>query len=576
MVSDVLECPPHDWLKILHWRHHYETSLLPIFLKGTNTWAAIEKHHKDRWISDQLSAAIARQFFDGSEYVDGDLETGEHFFVPVYEKDESTNGVIRWPYASREKLDQEIREIFNAEFIKGGSDWENRASKRINNKLWYFPADTWTPFVSLAAHHMMTWILHNQGEGEIRNALEYSKPEFCLLMVKVNETDFYALKEMRSFYAKREKTLQGLSILLQDKLRMVCGVSLLSLKVGDELCSITVNRKINQKMLIDTILQTLASSNLQYQTRLVQVPVGQIQSQMRNKPYWVVNGPISEKIYAFGLTLEEASTECAEWVKLLNKKWVAWISIEPQLNLVDCCSHFLIYAVKVLELYPHKKGVAPSNSYESQISPDLMLSVVIGYQAFLNDVANFLDPKSAIMRSFSRSLFAIGIENYLEACAVYERLLLIKQRLHFPINISIVATDSKYPFWRVLELFYTHPNNITIIPKGGPRLSLTEADIELMNSIIPTVRRIKPTVWRHEIVPASARNLKELEFELNKLTSGTKRKLTQDNRDEIIQFILKIEQNHLNSDETNKKRIRYEMFMRLSDFAGTQLQRRHE
>ena len=228
LISDVRECPPHDWLKVLHWSHHGDTSHLPEVLKGTHTWTAVEKHHKERWHSDYLSAAIARQFFDGSEYVDGDLENGEHFFIPVYETGDCVNGVIRWPYARRQKLDSEIRKLYDEEHQRRGLDWDKRASRRVNNLLQYFPADTWTPFVSLAAHHMITWILHEQGEGEIKNAVE-TNHELCLLTFKVNETEFYKLKELRSFHAKSEKTLQSLDMILRDKLHTLCGVKLFSL-----------------------------------------------------------------------------------------------------------------------------------------------------------------------------------------------------------------------------------------------------------------------------------------------------------------------------------------------------------
>ena len=549
-------------------------SFLPSALKNTDTWAAVERHHRERWHSDYLSAAIARQFFDGSEYFDGDLENGEHYFIPVYETSECVNGVIRWSYVRRNKLDQEIRTVYDEEHLRGGMDWERRASRRVNALLQYFPADTWTPFVSLAAHHMMTWILHEQGEGEIKNAVE-TNHELCLLAFKVNETEFYKLKELRSFNAKREQTFQSLNKILRDKLSTICGVKLLTLRVGDELLTITVNRNVQQKSFIDIILRTVASSNLQILAKLVQVPIGRLPSKMRNRDYWVVNGSVAEKEHGFGFISEDASVGRAEWEPHLYKKWVAWISIEPRQNLVESCREFVEnYAVKVLENLPHKSGVALDNRYEIQASPDLMFSVIIGYQAFLDDVVRCLQSNSAIVRSFSKSLFALGVDQYAEAFVAYDHLMRLRQKLHIHINVSMVVTNPKFPFWNVLEVFYSHQNNIVIVPRGGVTLSLTEKDFELMNTVLPAVKEIKPTVWKREIVPVSARQLKEFEFELERLTIG-KLKLTTRQRDEVLKFVLKLEANHQDSDEGRRKRIRYEAFKRLGDFAGTAQKNRY-
>jgi hypothetical protein len=349
----------------------------------------------------------------------------------------------------------------------------------------------------------------------------------------------------------------------------------LTLRVGDELLTITVNRNVQQKSFIDIILRTVASSNLQILAKLVQVPIGRLPSKMRNRDYWVVNGSVAEKEHGFGFISEDASVGRAEWEPHLYKKWVAWISIEPRQNLVESCREFVEnYAVKVLENLPHKSGVALDNRYEIQASPDLMFSVIIGYQAFLDDVVRCLQSNSAIVRSFSKSLFALGVDQYAEAFVAYDHLMRLRQKLHIHINVSMVVTNPKFPFWNVLEVFYSHQNNIVIVPRGGVTLSLTEKDFELMNTVLPAVKEIKPTVWKREIVPVSARQLKEFEFELERLTIG-KLKLTTRQRDEVLKFVLKLEANHQDSDEGRRKRIRYEAFKRLGDFAGTAQKNRY-
>ena len=296
---------------------------------------------------------------------------------------------------------------------------------------------------------------------------------------------------------------------------------------------------------------------------------------MRNRPYWVVNGSVAEKEHSFGFILEEAFAGRAEWEPHLYKRWVAWVSIKPQ-SLVESCRQFVDnYAVKILERLPHKTGAELDTKYEFQASPDLMFSVIVGYQAFLDDVVYCLQPNSAIVQSFSKSLLALGVDQYSEAFVAYDSLLRLRRKLHIPINVSMVVTNPKFPFWNVLEIFYAHPNNIVIVPRGGVTLSLTEKDFELMNAVLPAVREIKSTVWKREIVPASARQIKELEFELERLTTGSKLKLTMRQRDEVLKFVMKLEANHQDSDEGGRMRLRYEAFKRLGDFAGTAQKNRY-
>jgi hypothetical protein len=247
LVDVRVEAVPHDLLKVRYWTKHGNVELLPDFLRGSRVWNAVKDHHRERWRSDVLSAAVARQFFDGDEYVTGDLESGVHYFIPVYETQNCIDGLIELPLSYREKLHEQIMRIYNEEYERGGN-WEIRANERVNKLLLFFPADTWTPFVSLAAHHLMTWILHLQGEGTLKSAARNEgglwKTELCILMFRIPETEFHKLKEIRRFYVNREDTLRKLESLLYHNLQGNYGVGLVSVRVGDELVTVTVDRNI--------------------------------------------------------------------------------------------------------------------------------------------------------------------------------------------------------------------------------------------------------------------------------------------------------------------------------------------
>ena len=567
-----VNCPPHDWLKVLYWKHHRETILLPQCLIGTKTWEAVERHHLDRWQSDKLSAAMARQFFDGPEYIEGDLENGSVFFIPVYETSQCLNGILVWNHERRQRLDENIRSIFSDEYSYGGRDWEERANKTVNHLLTNFPADTWTPFVSLAAHHIVTWILHEQGEGAIKNALDYVKSELCILVFRVNEVQFYKLNELTSFYASREKTLEVVMGLLLNKMNNLYGVKIVSTRIGDELYTILVNRKIRGELLLDALLKVIGESGFQVIVELFTIPVINTESKMRGNRCWVINGKIIEKSYSYGFYLESSLSDNIDWGLIEQNQYIVWGSIEPKYNIEKSSQIFISeYCGEKMKNLPHAFEVT-DKKYEVQASPDIMLSTMVGYQRFLDDCLNNLNNRGAVItRTFRKSLFVLGAKDYTEVFSEFFRLKTLSKRLHIPVNITMIITNSVVPFWKVMETFNLQPNKITIISKGGAILSLNERDVDLMNSVIPLVKGIKRTVWIHEIMPASARYFKLLEFELRSLVGGSKYKLTESQSKTLLDFALKLDQNHIDLDEEKRKRIRYDAFRRLSVFAGSNL-----
>ena len=98
-------------------------------------------------------------------------------------------------------------------------------------------------------------------------------------------------------------------------------------------------------------------------------------------------------------------------------------------------------------------------------------------------------------------------------------------------------------------------------------VSLNENDFRYMMEIIPIVQKIKRSVWESEIVPASAKSIEELDFELRRLSEGVKRKINFKDREKILDFAKKLDNNHRELTEGQRRSIRYAAFKRLSDFA---------
>lgn len=567
------ESPPHDLLKVLYWKRHYDVSFVPDLLKGTELVDAIRRHHS-KWQSDMMAASLARQFFDGADYVHGDLDSGTLFFIPVFEDERSKGGVIQWSQHERRELWKKIIETYNEERSRGGN-WERRANRRVNNLLSEFPADTWTPFTSLKAHHIMTWILHMQAldertggeliEGFIRGV---ENPELCILMFRFPETEFQRLKELRRFIRRRNRTLEEVRLILsglKEKFRF----PILCCRVGDELITAVLNHNpwAPNKRPVEAVLSELSKKGVKCAIKVIRVKLRREPSKKRRmRPYWVTTEPLSEEEYYVGASVTEGGTGRAEWASDLLKDMVAWVSIEPKLNLAKSCEYFVVkYALKVMEKIPHKPGLTKPE-LKLDASPDIMFTVVEGYERFLNKVGKIM---KTVVKSFSKSIFVWGLNRYRykKAFISYQRLLILKQRLHIPVNIGMVITGAKFPFWRVLEILKKYPNNITMIPRSGKMVSLKEEDFRLMMDIIPIVNRIKRSVWENEIVPFSARSLVELNFELKRLSESVKVKVFPNDAKKIFEFAKKLDENHSDCSEEERRAVRYDAFKRLSDFA---------
>jgi len=574
------QAPPHDLLKVKHWRKHYDVNLLPDFLRDTEVGDSVKRHH-GKWESDMMSAALARQFFDGADYLKGDIDSGTLFFIPVYETKKCRGGVIYWDKAEREQLQRQIFKVYEIEKTKGTKNWLRKANRIVNELLSEFPADTWTPFSSLKAHHIMTWILHMQAydektSGELIKSFirDVESPELCILMFRFPERDieFYKLRELRRFIRNMHRALEEIRLILLG-LKSKFRFPILCTKIGDELITVVLNHNpwTPSKRPVEDIIAEISRisskrGGVKCAIKVIRVKLKKKPSKKRGgRPYWVVyESPVEEEYYV-GSSVREGGVGKAEWVSDMRKRTVAWTSIEPKYGLTKSCERFIVdYALKVMEKLPHTPGFTKPQ-LKLNASPDIMFTVMDGYERFLQDVEKRMKP---VVKSFSRSIFVLGLDGYRKAFRSYEWLVNIaKERLHIPVNIGMVVVDSKFPFWRVLEILKKYPNNLTVVPRGGKMVSLSENDFKYMMEMIPIVRKIKPSVWENEIAPASAKSIEELDFELRRLSEGAKRKINPNDGKKILDFAKKLDENHRELTEEQRRSIRYAAFKRLSDFA---------
>jgi hypothetical protein len=565
-----MDFPPHDLLKIAYWKEHYNEKLLPNFLRNTSISKAIKEHHK-KWVSDELAACIARPFFDGIDFLHGnDINSGTLFFIPVYETKDCEDGVVVWDYSKRKDLQEKCFKIYEKEYKSKKRNWEKYANHKINIELKHFPADTWTPFASLMAHHAITYLLHTQDEGKIKNWINEIAPkkgeipELALIFIGVPEIEAYRLKELRRFYKLREDTLNIIKMILEK-------INIHSIRIGDELVTLIVNYKEKGKPLIEKVLNEIKKSNIKCIIKIFLIPIKKEKSKKRKRPYWVIASNPTIDSYTLGSSLEFGfELEKAEWSKHLMKRNILWICIEPRGNLLECCEEFIMnYAMKIMNKIIEKYNFESINKikWEFLASPDLMLTITQDYYYFLNDIKSFLGLQSSILIGFSKSLFIKGLHNISEAFNIYERIMEMSKKLHISIKVSTIMTHSKFPFWKVLELMDIYSNKFTIYLRGGLPLSLKPEDFKLMKEIIPKIQGIKSTVWNNEILPISMKSIEEFEFEIERLYSG-KNKIELFQKDALLDFIRKLENNHKDESEDIKRRIRYAAFKRLSDFTG--------
>jgi hypothetical protein len=98
-------------------------------------------------------------------------------------------------------------------------------------------------------------------------------------------------------------------------------------------------------------------------------------------------------------------------------------------------------------------------------------------------------------------------------------------------------------------------------------MSLKSSDLELMKKMIPIVKGMKRSTWYNEILPASIKSIEEFIFEIERIYNG-KHKISISQKEELINFIKELENNHKNENENMKRKVRYNVFKMLADFVG--------
>ena len=565
-------CEPHDILKVSYWTRHGDPSLLPKFLSETSLAKAVKEHHEKRWLSDKLAAAIARPFFDSVDYVKGDLDSGMLFFIPVYEPE--GRAIVIWSHEDRAKLQDYLWDLCE-KWLRSNVRLEE-IYRRLNEKLAYFPADTWAPVSSLKAHHISTAILHEQDEGILKSAVKESidrdgYAELILITIGLDESAFHRLKELREFERLRRETVERLRYLLFGRLKSSYGVTLPLLRVGDELITMTVNRVVSRVPIVNAVLNTLAELNIRCVVRVTRFRVEQKRSAKRREMYYVVTGRSGEEEYGVGIVLEEGvEAGKAEFARYMDSPLVAWVFLEPDGELPELCERFITdYASKVMEhiATEYKLGKWSLVDVRSLVSPDMMLTIADCYNRFLEDLLREVKSVAPVIMSFHRSILLAGLRSVKHGFKLHEDILKVRGRIHIPVKIATVVTYPKNPFWRVFELKLNFPDAMTVYPRGGMPLSLKEEDFKLMMNIRGMLKSIKSTVWHEEILPCAARSLSELEFELERLSSG-RGKITREQADKIMEFARKLDYNHRDEPEDIRRRVRLAAFKRLADFTG--------
>jgi len=565
-------CEPHDILKVSFWTRHGDPSLLPKLLTETSLAKAVREHHEKRWMSDKLAAAIARPFFDSVDYVKGDLDFGTLFFIPVYEPE--GRNVVVWSREDRVKLQHDLWSLCE-KWLKSGVRLEE-VYRRLNEKLAYFPADTWAPVSSLKAHHVSTAILHEQDEGVLKSAVKESiervgYANLILIAIGLDESAFHKLRELREFEKLRRETVERLRYLLFGRLRDSYGAILPLLRVGDELITITVDRSVRRVPIMNAVLNALAELNIRCVVRVTRFRVEQKRSEKRGEMYYVVTGRSGEEEYGVGITLEEGvEAGRAEFARYMDYPLVAWIFLEPDGKLPELCERFIMdYASRVMEHLAAEHGLEGWSPADVRLSasPDMMLTIADCYNRFLEDLLREVEGVAPVTMSFRRSILLAGLRSVERGFKLHEDVLRVRGRIRIPVRVATVVTYPKNPFWRVFELKLNFPDAMTVYLRGGMPLSLKEEDFRLMMDIRGMLKSIKSSVWHEEILPYAARSLSELEFELERLSSG-KGKISREQANRIMEFARGLDHNHRDESEDARRRVRLAAFKRLADFTG--------
>jgi len=471
--------PPHDLLKVVTWRGHGRSSdqhgefghtnlslLAPISgVENYEDLASVVKSHPE-WEADKVAAAAARlrlrrSYWDWKrkERSEWETEPNDPFFVRLY------GGFRRWSLEERRKLFNEILEVY-----EGGVSEEAHA--KVNELLSEYPQDSRFPLVSLKTHHWATWVIHKQlGAAEDVKSIFVFKISVYAPGVCEGDVPFHRLRDLRKFYDLREKIAVGLTHLLRD-------FQALRLEGCEDVLVITTGRRRGE------LKARLLESGFP-----LEVEVFRFEFEKGSFPWgkYRVSG-VYPDVLSFGAREElEGAPEPAEWANVLDGEfeYAAWIALKTQ-GLYECAEEFLKwFEEEARNLKVAKEFEVPEPEGE-WLCYELLVSVADGYSKFLADFEKNAQSKrlglKKVLKSFNLSLYLYGLRRLGDAIWLYSSLRRILTSLepHFPLSLSVMVSDPKFPFWRVLEMLEGRSDSGLLILKGDRMLELPDEVVDMI------------------------------------------------------------------------------------------------
>ena len=560
-----VEAPPHDLLKLCYWKDHAKLRYLPDFLRGTELARAIKNHEKTNHPlhkADIISSAVARIRMLHTYWGERGLEDVHPFMLRVYGEPEF------WDEKRQRRTLDEIFQVFKRYGVNPD------AYARANDMLSSFPQDSRFPLVSLKTHHWLSWALYKQINASLKD-IPIEELTLFIIKISANYSDsdrLHRLKEMREFFAFKADVGKAIRSILKQNQEYE------PLIAGDDvilpvLARIRENEgeSISKSPQISRILQCVMSLELPLKVQIYEHKLERRDIEVRKgekRKYTIVREPPRLIEYGFGFEKLEYLAGSAEWEPHLNKPHVAWISIRPAGDLLFSAYEFSKRAEKILARF--KRIEVPEPIYTDAVSPDLLLSVFEGYVDFLNDISGKLSeyarkkklPKPDIIRSFDHSLFVIGLDDTDEGAHIYSDILKMKDKLLIPLNISVIVTRSKHPFWHVIELSEKFKNNLVFIER---MVEVPEEIIRMLEKSANEMRAITRSMFNKEILAKIKLTTKEeLKFHLKGLVADGKIRNKQ--LCETLSHLLDEIAARCGGDEIKRRQLTYKAFKYLEPF----------
>lgn len=472
-----VSAPPHDLLKLVNWKEHNKLKHLPDNLRKNCPELSKTISGHRRWEADYLASALSRLRMEHTYWGRRDLDN-DPFLIQVY------GDPAFWPREKRNELWKRIRSIYEL-----GESAEAHA--KVNYLLSDFPQDSRFPMVSLETHHWLTWVLRKQLQGKFTDMV-------CIIKISIPETVFHKLKGMREFHDKRRDFIRAVAMRLRCYSPHV---------IGDELYVVGAFEEI-----VEQVLEEVENTGLACDAEIFYYNIGKVAVRVGKqlRSYRRVVGFSTPKKLSIGSNVWwRFAPRSAEWVKVLDFPYVAWISIKPNCDLQKSAEEFLKFAEqKLAEMGKEKnRRRKVSNPFLSEIPvcPELLISVAEGYEKFLSKfieaMGRRVELENLILRSFDRSLFVYGLKKPSQAIDLYLRLNEVKSSLHIEAILSVVVTKPKHPFWHVLSLF--GKKDQIVFASGDKLIMLENRDAKLVGEVKPLMGSVNRTTFHNEILMKS-------------------------------------------------------------------------